>query len=212
MELSNDSRIPRLSGNWTLDKDQSKGLEEVLKLQGIGWITRKAVLAATVTLKITQDSEVSAPSAGPVDSITLEQVLSGGFGGAPEKRILDWTESKHNDTLFGRVVIQSRYISGLKGADGKIQPVFAAATPGIDPILESFLNEAVFVDGYTDITESNLDNLFLHDFVRSEDSGWTAEQVWAMESLGGEPVLTRRVVVANGGDTRTARVLYGRSV
>ncbi|KAL4881898.1 hypothetical protein BJY04DRAFT_217963 [Aspergillus karnatakaensis] len=211
MASMNGPNIPKMNGNWILDKDRSTGLEEVLKLQGIGWLTRMTVLAATVTLKITQESEVIAPTTEPVKAITLEQVLSGGLGGRPEKRLLNWTESKHNDILFGRVVIQSHYIPGLSESGGKIQPVFVAATTALDERTESFLNEVVLVDGYSDVAEKSLKELFLHDFIRSEGAGWTAEQVWAVESVGGEILLTRRVVVAKGRDTKTARVFYTRS-
>ncbi|KAL3473102.1 hypothetical protein BJX99DRAFT_261648 [Aspergillus californicus] len=199
-----------MNGNWVMDKDQSTGLEEVLKLQGIGWITRKALLAAAVTLKITQDADVTQQSTKPVKCITLEQIVSGGFGGGPEKRLLTWSKMKHDDRLFGRVAIQSHYTPGLRNSGGGVQPVFAAATTGIDANIESFLKEPVFIDGYTEVAEKNMEEVFLHDFIRSEDAGWTAEQIWAVESVGGDTLLTRRVVVAKGRATETARVLYRR--
>ncbi|KAL2846161.1 hypothetical protein BJY01DRAFT_175687 [Aspergillus pseudoustus] len=203
--------IAHMNGSWVLDKEHSTGLEEVLKLQGIGWITRKAILASSVTLKITQHSEVTASSGDLVNSITLEQVLSSGLRGGPEKRLLDWSKSKYNDTLFGMVIIQSQYVSGLKDSNMKTQPVFIAATPGIDAGNETFLSEPAFIAGDTKGLEENIEEAFLHDFIRSEDSGWTAEQIWTVESVNTETVLTRRTVVAKGRQTQVARVLYRRS-
>ncbi|KAL3443178.1 hypothetical protein BJX65DRAFT_298420 [Aspergillus insuetus] len=196
------ANIPNMTGSWVLDKNQSTGLDEVFKLQGISWITRKAVLAASVTLKITQGSSDG------VQSISLEQVLSGGIRGATDKRLLGWTESEHSDTLFGRVIIKSHYVPGRRDSDGKVQPVFAAATVGIDATAEFFLNQAVVLDGYADVAEEDLHQVFLHEFIRSEGSGWTVEQIWSVETIGGETVLTRRLVATKGRTTETARVVF----
>ena len=93
--------------------------------QGISWIMRKAISASTTTLKITQgsDEEGDRPAWAPTEWMMLEPALAGGLEGTPEKRQLTWTEFAHDDTLFGRVIIRSHYISGQRTADGRVRPL-----------------------------------------------------------------------------------------
>ena len=75
----------------------------MLELQGVGWLTRKAIAMATVTLNITHYKDDSA-----VEHIDIDQVLTGGIPGTSERRILDWTPREHEDHIFGSVCGKSR--------------------------------------------------------------------------------------------------------
>ncbi|KAL2841841.1 hypothetical protein BJY01DRAFT_249337 [Aspergillus pseudoustus] len=161
-----------LCGSWQLDKARSTNLDPVLQLQGIGWVTRKAISVSTVTLKITQGSDDADTDAD--GWITLEQVLTGGIRGAPEKRQLDWTVSEHNDTIFGRVLVQSRHIPGATDSDGRLRPVLEVQTQVDRVNVEAFLNESVLPD---QTIGQNKEKAFMHDYIRSPNGGWTAEQV-----------------------------------
>ncbi|KAE8415982.1 hypothetical protein BDV36DRAFT_297494 [Aspergillus pseudocaelatus] len=53
-----------------------------------------------------------------------------------------------------------------------------------------------------------VEKAFMHDFVHSVDGVWTAEQIWAVEVINGEKLLTRKVVVLKSSSIETARVFY----
>ncbi|BCS21147.1 uncharacterized protein APUU_21579A [Aspergillus puulaauensis] len=142
---------------------------------------RKAIAAATTTLKITQGSDIDGdrPTWAPTEWMVLESALTGGLEGAPEKRPLTWTDFHHADTLFGRVIIRSHYIPGRGVADGRVEPLVEPFTKVDKEDAGSILREAVVMTPEIagSGAEEEIDKAFIHDFVRSVDSGWTAEQV-----------------------------------
>lgn len=142
---------------------------------------RKAIGAATTTLKITQGSDIDGdrPTWAPTEWMMLEPALTGGLEGKPEKRPLTWTDFDHDDTLFGPVIIRSHYISGQRVADGRVQPLVEPFTKVAAEDAGSILREAVVMTPEIagSGAEEELDKAFIHDFVRSAYSGWTAEQV-----------------------------------
>ncbi|KAE8415981.1 hypothetical protein BDV36DRAFT_297493 [Aspergillus pseudocaelatus] len=117
-----DTSIRNLSGTWVMDKSLSTHLGTVFQLQGVGWVTRKAVAASSATLRISRESETESNglSTEPAEWMVLEPALTGGLKGVPEKRSLAWTEVEHNDILFGRVIILSHYIDGEKISGGRV--------------------------------------------------------------------------------------------
>lgn len=58
----------------------------MLTLQGIGWIVRKAISIATITLDVKQYRDDEG-----VEHIDIEQTATGGVKGTTENRTLDWT-------------------------------------------------------------------------------------------------------------------------
>jgi hypothetical protein len=89
---------------------------------------------------------------------------------------MTWTESEYNDKLFGRVVIHSRYVAGEKTLDDLVRPLVEIQTGDLEPDAESILTEAIVMTTET-VGEWTIEKAFIHDFARSVDSGWTAEQV-----------------------------------
>ncbi|CRG89672.1 hypothetical protein PISL3812_06711 [Talaromyces islandicus] len=196
MDVSSDIR--NISGNWVMDKERSSGVDDVFKLQGIGWITRKAIATATTTLRITQTSDVDSSTTVPTEWMMLEPALTGGLKGVSEKRPLTWAEFEHHDTLFLPVKIRSRYIGGAKISNNRIQPVteLQSYAAGSDAVL--FLTGAVVTDLEAQDAKETIEKAFTHDFVQSVTSGWTAEQIWAVETIGSKKFLTRRILVVQG--------------
>lgn len=107
----------------------------------------------------------------------LEPALAVGLKGTPENRQLTWAEFEHNDTLFGPVIIRSHYIAGAKTSDGRFRPVVELQTKATGSDVESFLTEVAVMDLEVEDAEETVEKAFIHDFVRSVNSGWTAEQV-----------------------------------
>jgi hypothetical protein len=73
-------------------------MNTILSQQGVGWIARKAISAATVTIKIKHYTDESG-----VEHIDIDQA-----GGKTEERMLDWAESEKTGGIFGPTVTQSR--------------------------------------------------------------------------------------------------------
>jgi hypothetical protein len=156
------------------------------KQQGIGWLRRKAVSSGTITLKITQTTPettaatasngASTATAEPV-KLMMQQGLRGIFPGVEQTRSLDWTEHDHVDAVSGAAItVQSRFVNGVRGADGKVKPELDVVTAVKKGEVGEYLGAAVEVvgeHGNGDVVE----RAFVQDFISGGAEGWTAEQV-----------------------------------
>jgi hypothetical protein len=77
-------------------------MDKILTQQNVGWMTRKIIGSATITLGIKHTTD----DAG-VEHIDITQTLTGGIQ-TEELRTLDWAEREADDRLFGHVVARSR--------------------------------------------------------------------------------------------------------
>jgi len=91
--------------NLSQNRKLSDDTDKILALQGVGWLPRKIVKTATITLfvKHYKDDEGA-------EHIDIKQTITGGISGAPENRTLDWTPTKLDHSLFGAVVARARRI------------------------------------------------------------------------------------------------------
>lgn len=80
------------------NKSLSDSADPALALQGVGWLTRKAVGLATVTLHVKEYVD----DAG-LTHVDIQQTATGGIKGTTENRTLDDTFREHSDWLFGNV-------------------------------------------------------------------------------------------------------------
>jgi hypothetical protein len=81
-------------------------MDKILSAQNVGWVTRKAIASASITLKINHAKDGSG-----VEALDIEQIPSGPFGGSTEKRLLDWHSRESNDRIFGDVIGQTRRVA-----------------------------------------------------------------------------------------------------
>ncbi|KUL85184.1 hypothetical protein ZTR_06223 [Talaromyces verruculosus] len=219
-----DTTIQNLNGTWVLNKTLSTDTDAILALQGISWLTRKAIGIATITLSVNEFIEPNAddPSNAPITKIVIDQTATGGIK-STESRTTDWRVREHKDRTFGKCAAQSRLVRGEKGADGKVRPVFEVQTEPKEEKIKKFLRGEITVDGEEDpeggflvddvqekdgVSYPEGEGLWLHSFVRSEDAPWTAEQIWGFETFNGQRYHSRRLVVA----TQDGKYLFGRLV
>ncbi|KKY39915.1 hypothetical protein UCDDA912_g00068 [Diaporthe ampelina] len=87
-----------LNGTWVMNKSLSDSADPALALQGVGWLTRKAIGLATVTLHVKEYVD----DAG-LTHVDIQQTATGGVKGTAENRTLDDTFREHSDWLFGNV-------------------------------------------------------------------------------------------------------------
>lgn len=158
--------------------------------QGMGWMLRKALNMATITLQVHTHADTADPKLLHVD---IDQVVTGGIKGTSEHRTTDWVKREHEDHIFGRVEGRSRLLRGVKGDDGKVRPGVDFQTQTDDETVKKFLRGEVLADGSE--TEGFLveaegeeygegEGLWLQSFVSNLDSGWTAEQVFSFPPFG----------------------------
>ncbi|VDC01899.1 unnamed protein product [Peniophora sp. CBMAI 1063] len=97
-----DMTTKNYTGVWQMNKKLGVDYDEILSAQGVGFMKRKAMGAATLT--ITLKNFV----ANGVEHLEVTQKATG-LNGNTETRALDWSE-KANDGLFGPVKAQARRV------------------------------------------------------------------------------------------------------
>ena len=102
------------------------------------------------------------------------------MGGTTENRTLDYAWREHEDRIFGKVKGRSRWVKLAEVDD------------------DDFLKT-----GYDDVEGEHVQAL-----AESIGGGWTADQVWGFEVVGGERHYVRHVVVRKGDDWKQARLVY----
>jgi len=182
--------IADLNGKWQMNKTLSDNSEPALILQGIGWLTRKAIGVATITLDVKQYTAPPSPpnsDTTPVTHIEIEQTGTGGLKGTTEKRCLDHQWREHSDWMFGHVKGQTRFLSG-------------------DEITDEFLKKG-WLEGEEEKTGPDGAS-HVESYVESLESGWTARQIWGFQTVDGVRRYCRNIVVEKGAERVEIRLVY----
>ncbi|KAF5698917.1 hypothetical protein FGLOB1_11708 [Fusarium globosum] len=171
-----------LSGKWVLNKTLSDSSEPILSLQGIGYLTRKGIGLATITLDINQYNAPPKPPNTSTDVFTHIDITqsASGLSSTHENRCLDFNNREHTDWLFGTVRGRSRFVT-------------------LDEIEEDFLKTGWLTEG---------DGKFIQSIAESVDNGWVANQIWGFEEINGERRYVRHILVTNGDKKVTAKLIY----
>ncbi|GFF93500.1 hypothetical protein IFM53868_07210 [Aspergillus udagawae] len=170
--------------------------------------------------------EGSSPHTGnAVGQIAISQSTNANLGGTTESRYLDWLEYPQEDHIFGKTVVQSRFI----GNSTQARPVPCVETraeikdPNIGKFLRAEIDENCMpYDGFlvekaqaTEPHEGRTDGLWIQVVIRSQEPKWIAEQVWGFEMIDGQRRYVRRIVMTDTkGNYRMGRLVYtfvGRS-
>ncbi|TFK71854.1 hypothetical protein BDN72DRAFT_816731 [Pluteus cervinus] len=170
-----------LSAVYVLNKALTPGdkTDEILRLQGVGWLTRKAINLATVTLYVKHYSEDS------LEHIDIDQALTGGIGASAELRVLDWTKREKEDRIFGHVLSKSRRIQ-------------------VNELGEGYLKK-----GWTEDTVQNgLIQSYVESDTPKSHTTWAANQTWGIEVIQGERRYTRHVHFSAGKEVIEVTMVY----
>lgn len=146
--------------------------------QGIGWVIRKAIGLATLTLTVKQYVDDKGDT-----HIDIDQTATGGIKGTSEHRTLNWGELEHTDHIFGTVKGRSRYVP-------------------LSEVTDDFLKKGWLPE------MSEGDAKMIQSYVESVGGGWTADQIWGFEEVNGERRYTRHALVKKGDQFQTARLVY----
>ncbi|KAL5121344.1 hypothetical protein ACEQ8H_000812 [Pleosporales sp. CAS-2024a] len=181
--------IKNLQGKWIMNKTLSDSPDPVLALQGVNWLTRKAIGLTTVTQHLRQ---LSADGEAASTEIVVEQFGTAGVQGTTERRTMDWRDRRHEDWLFGTLVGRARY-STLEALVREAQ-----AKGG-----EEMEDANYLVDAWSQETEQGE---MVESFADNEAAKWTAWQVWGFADINGERRLTRRFVIRKKDKNKVVRV------
>uniref|UniRef100_A0A0W0FGZ1 Uncharacterized protein n=1 Tax=Moniliophthora roreri TaxID=221103 RepID=A0A0W0FGZ1_MONRR len=108
MAVPTEFTILDITGKFVMNKTLSDPTDDILAAQGVGWMKRKAIGLATLTLFVKHYKDDNG-----VEHIDIDQVLTGRIPGTREERTLNWTERENEDHVFGPVVGKSRRIKDL---------------------------------------------------------------------------------------------------
>ncbi|OKP14225.1 hypothetical protein PENSUB_77 [Penicillium subrubescens] len=203
MAAPSDIKIENLTGTWMLDKQLSTDSDPLLALvysatqylplltdflqQGVNWVVRKAIGMTEVTMKMKQFEGSSPGTGSAVTQIAISQTANVNLGGTSESRYLDWQEYPQEDHIFGKTVVQSRFIGNSNQA-AKSVPCVHIRTEINDPEVLKFLRGEIDesyapCDGFlveksqaTEPLEGGEDGLWIHVVIRSHEPKWIAEQ------------------------------------
>ncbi|KAF9525803.1 hypothetical protein CPB83DRAFT_896697 [Crepidotus variabilis] len=96
-----------LSGVYALNRSLSDDnvMDEIMRLQGIGWLPRQASRTANITIMVRHFKDES-----NIEHFDIHQMVSGGLGlpSNVEKRELCWKEAELETPLFGSILTKAR--------------------------------------------------------------------------------------------------------
>ncbi|GJE87613.1 hypothetical protein PsYK624_036960 [Phanerochaete sordida] len=169
-----------ISGKYYQNKAQSDDTDEILRLQGVSWMTRTIIRNATLYLTINHRTEDG------VELITVDQVLSGGVGSSTETRTLDWSEREVDDKVYGPIVTKTRRAK-------------------LDELDRDYLKE----DWPEDVKEHGVIHTSGHSDTPKSGRTWIAEMTWGIQDIEGERKYTRHVYfIGPEGQEIKARLVY----
>ncbi|KZV94883.1 hypothetical protein EXIGLDRAFT_736291 [Exidia glandulosa HHB12029] len=157
-----------LSGTWIINKSLSNTTEmdKILQLQGVSWLKRTAISAATITLSVKHYKD----DAG-VEHIDIDQTLTGGIKGTTENRTMDWEFREHADHLFGPVKGKSRRLVNLDE-----------------------LEHAWHKEGWTpDTAEHGVIESYVESDTPKSKTTWVGHQTWGFQEIDGVRRYTRHI-------------------
>ncbi|KAI5466646.1 hypothetical protein BGZ63DRAFT_3632 [Mariannaea sp. PMI_226] len=182
MAAPSEKTLLDLNGHWVLNKTLSDSSEPVLALQGIGFLTRKGINMASITLDINQYQAPPKPPSTATDvvyHVDITQTASG-LKSTQENRCLDNEFRPHADWLFGKVKGKTTWVT-------------------LDEVDDEFLKKDLLVEG---------EGKFIKSYVESEDTNWVATQVWGFEIVDGLRRYSRHIVVTKGSERAQIRLVY----
>ncbi|TDL28594.1 LCCL domain-containing protein [Rickenella mellea] len=170
-----------ISGEYVMNKAQSDPHDEILRLQGISWLTRNVIKLATITLYVKHYKDAEG-----IEHIDVQSVGTGGFKGNKEERTFDWQPREVSDPLFGPVVGKSRRTK-------------------IEAVDKEWLKE-----GWTqDTIEHDAVESYVESDTPKSGTSWVGHQIWGFAEIEGVRKHVRRVhFTGPKGEEITARLVY----
>ncbi|KAL1966314.1 hypothetical protein VTN77DRAFT_4667 [Rasamsonia byssochlamydoides] len=184
MAAPSTSSLRSMTGKWVVHKGLSDSFDALLALQGVEWWKRQVVNIVTLTEHINHITD----SPNDVQRIEIEQRISGGFKGGNECRVLDGSEQRFDNEIFGTIKEWSTW-SDLSDVEDEWLK---------DGWLEGE-NERAGPKGEKHIKV----------FSTNEKFGWNVTAIWGFVGINGQRYHARKVVCKKGSEEARARGIYG---
>ncbi|KAK8055125.1 hypothetical protein PG993_000352 [Apiospora rasikravindrae] len=197
--------IGDLSGTWSMNKNLSDNTEPGLSLQGVSFLTRKAIGLASVTLTVKQYSGPHLPpssASGDCVRIDIEQTATGGIKGTTENRCADGEKRTHSDWLFGTVESSSHFVQ----AGDALKQALGSGDHAVDAASVEYLASNWVVDESEKTGPDGAAHLI--SVADNQKDGWFAVQVWGFQTIGGERRHARNIVLKKGDKKVEMRIVY----
>lgn len=154
----------------------------MLEMQGVGFIMRKAIGVATVTIHLKHYKGD--------DGLWRIDAQNNGSGakGNSEARVLDWKQRPHTDNIFGSVLGQTHFVTADKIKN------------------DAFLKEG-WLEGPEEAKGPNGES-HIESHVINEERGWEVWQVWGFQLVNGERRHVRKVVCEKAGKRVQVKLVY----
>ncbi|KAF2733122.1 hypothetical protein EJ04DRAFT_606555 [Polyplosphaeria fusca] len=110
MAAPSEKTAADMNGRWRLNKGLSGNTNELMTLQGVSWIMKKAISLADIIICITQRGT------GAETVVVLENTANFGLRGTTETRLLNWISTSHKDPIWGHVHGRSKFLSAGEAA------------------------------------------------------------------------------------------------
>ncbi|KAF7784622.1 hypothetical protein Agabi119p4_787 [Agaricus bisporus var. burnettii] len=172
MAVPADFTILDISGKFCMNKQLTNvdDTDKILGLQGVGWLKRKAIRYATITLDIKHYRVDSDDGTKKIEKIDIVQTLTGGIPGTTENRTLTWEERENNDDLFGPVIGKSRRVKA-------------------EELEDEWLKEGWTEDTY----EHGVIEAYAKSDTPKSKTTWVGDQTWGIELIDGKRMYARHV-------------------
>ncbi|KAJ7604464.1 hypothetical protein FB45DRAFT_810756 [Roridomyces roridus] len=168
-----------VSGKFTLNKKLSGDISKVLAVQGVGFITRKAVSAGKITTIMKHYKD-----AAGVEQLEIDSAIVGGITVAKEHRVLDGQARPTEDPLVGPIVNTMR----------RAQPADLAI-----PFLK---------DGWTADTLQNGVIHFEIASGPANKNKWTMNQTCGMQEINGERRYVAHLKITSPSEDHEIMLVY----
>ncbi|KAH7324209.1 hypothetical protein B0I35DRAFT_475474 [Stachybotrys elegans] len=180
-----DKNNRNLSGTWVLNKTLSDSPEAGLALQGIGFLLRKTIGLASITVTVNQYEAPPKPPSTASDIVTHidSDQSAAGLSSTKELRCFDNFYREHSDWLFGDCKGRSQWVS-------------------LDEIEDEWLRQDWLPEG--DGQGKNI----IFTYVENASKGWTATQIWGFQMVNGERRHCRRIIVQKDKKREQFRFVY----
>ncbi|KKY28483.1 hypothetical protein UCDDS831_g00223 [Diplodia seriata] len=174
-----EKTIGDMSGKWVLERKLSTNMDKVMSLQGLSWVTIKALSIISVTEAYEQHVDEKG-----VTHIDVHPTVTGGFKGQDTKWIVDGVQRAVHHPEFGEMT-QSSWWSDLTDVD------------------DGYLREGwVYGEG----ERAGPKNLALK--CSSEKAGFVLDGVWGFVDVDGKRYHARKTACKKDGKVENCTAVY----
>ncbi|KAJ6028357.1 hypothetical protein N7540_003933 [Penicillium herquei] len=188
--LSKD--ITNLEGTWHLNRKLSDDPDQMFALQGVPWITRKALRFANLSLQISQSvsfSDVSSDSAtesssedgGSVTTLHVRQTVTPGSFNSDSSCPVNGLYQDMTVPIFGDIKMKLQYV-------------------GTDDVKNDLMRQS-----FEDACASKM---VIDEGAENPKMGWSAHVLWGFENINGKRYFTRNVRTWKKDEIVVVRMVY----